>query len=185
MLRNSAQLLLLMTTSMGCLIPPDGKGNDLLGPYPPQVDLSKLFPRSAKTQLYTKCTRSLNLEATVSDLDSEHLLFRWVANNGVDNTKWLDDDDNTKPPGTPHVVIQALEHSLDFGFDPEVVGFFTGVVSLFVTDAPEWAVSRDVEPGERKNLGVIDNSSEQFSLIEVRWTFEYLQELNGVCDPDD
>jgi hypothetical protein len=180
-----------MIASMGaassaCLWPAEYKGDEEPGPYPPQIDRETLVPKAAKTQLGTMCS-SLQLAADITDRDSPILNFRWVANNGVDNTTWLEDDDSTRDPGEAHRASLRFQHA-DFDFEPTVPSF-TGVVSLFVTDAPAeaWTVDpNDVPPGESRDMGRIDDSSGRVSVVEVRWTFEYLIELGEVvCQPAD
>jgi len=179
-----------MAATPACLLPNDYDGAASLGPYPPQVDRDTLIPKAALTQLWTKCDPgqdAVQLAAQFTDLDSPVLNHRWVANNGVSNTIWLEDD-QTNPEQGPHIESVRLQHSSDFGFDENVPNF-TGVVSLFTTDAPAqaWAVDpNSVPPGEPRDLGLIQNPNHLYAVIEVRWTFEYLAELGeGVCQPAD
>ncbi len=188
MARTSAQLLLSIAASMslsGCVIPPDGLTPEVPGPYPPKIDLTQLIPSAPKTRVDLNCDEQYVLKAdNVVDLDSDRLLFRWVANNDFDNTKWLGEQISEREPGKPHESVQPFEHGVDLRFDPNDLGivFFSGVVSLFVTDAPEWAepISGGT-PGEKRNLGRIDDGGGLWSVVEARWTFEYVRGL-GVCE---
>jgi hypothetical protein len=187
--RSSAQLLLflsMMPAFAGCVLPAEYKGDDPLRRFPPHVDLGSLAPASAKTQLYNDCSRPLQVRVlNIIDLDSEVLNYRWVANNGIDNTRWLADDDSS----APHNTSYPLRHAADFGFDPAEVPVYTGVLSLFITDAPAdaWAADpNEVEDGEAFDLGRIEDPNGQYAVTEVRWTFEYDEALGeDVCSPRD
>jgi hypothetical protein len=173
-----------MTFVEGCLLPPSS-GEDLIGPYPPKVDLTKLFPRKPKNRLDpSQCQQSLRVEISdVVDLDTNTLLFRWVANNAVESTIFIDDDESSQTPGDPHASNVQLFH--DAAFEPPANGTRTGVLSLFITDAPAWADPNPVVPrGESDDLSAVapdeNGSVTAFTVLEVRWTFEYVAGL-GSC----
>lgn len=175
--RKSAQLLLLIATSMGCILPPDGKSaGTSLGPYPPHVDLAQVFPRKAKLRFHPSCDNQALDVMGISDPDSDLLLFRWVANNGLENTVLIQDE--SQVTGRP--VNERIDHRDTFG--PLADGG-TGVISLFITDAPVWE-DPNPEPagGESADLSKIPAGSEDASVVEIRWTFEYDPSLgSNVC----
>lgn len=171
----------MLVVAPSCLLPPDGSSSGILGPYAPEVDLQEIYPRSAQTLFDVDCA-GLTLEANaIVDLDSEQLLFRWVANNGADDTKWIDDEISVRDPGEIHQTVQPIDHEADLQLK-------TGVVSLLITDAPGWEIERpNVPPGEPADLsGIVesdpDNPDATFHLTEVRWTFKY-EMGSQVCDP--
>lgn len=181
----------MLPLASSCLLPPDGSSTDILGPYAPQVDLRNVFPRNPLNTLDPNRCASENNEVLrvevegVVDLDTTGLLFRWVANNRLPNTKLLDDEESNQATGMPHSSRLFLDHVADFEPDPTEGAKTTGVLSLFITDAPSWAEPEPRIPrgeaGDLSELAPDLENADQYSVVELRWTFEYFYG-KGSCD---
>src|SRR5688500_18256909 len=163
----------------GCILPPDGKrGEQSLGPYPPQVDLAQVFPRKPRLRFDVNDSDCESIELVASgiiDRDSAQLLFRWVANNNLENTILMEEESVADEPGAPLRARERIDLSDAFGVLSQGGA---GVLSLFITDSPEWLDPNPVPSGESADLSQIPAVQDEATVVEVRWTFEFV-ELGG------
>lgn len=182
-----------MTLSSACILPPEGDPRQVFN-APPEIDLQSLSPSASRVNVDIACNVFV-VSARVRDQDDERLAFRWVANNNLIGAQCL------SAPTRPNIIGAFQEEDLfiSTNFFLNEVGQFTnpnapaspsaGVLSLFVTDAfsgigdsiePAWNEPRcDREVRDNTDFGVLSSEGEGKSVVEVRWT------LNFVNNPGD
>lgn len=175
-----------------CLVPPEGEPPATLENIPPEADLESMRPYAPQTAIPVDRCSDFRVELSqIIDLDSPTLHFRWVANNRLPRARWLRDFDlsSTRKPGEPHRAFARVVPSLDFPDQVEQARnkqAASGVLSLFVTDAPGWEIPSPITPqAEPQDLGRVPSirrpGQPRPAVVEFRWTFVFGQE--GECQP--
>lgn len=171
---------ILMLTLTACLVPNERNTNSVEFNVPPIVDYGRLTPQSPRGTIYSDC-RSFELRAeNIVDRDDATLRFRFVANNRLENTRWIRDDDS--PPlgaGVPQDVEHRLVVDDDLLNRSEPV-----VISLFVTDGPAWEDPEPVNtvtiPRDLGRIATPDGGVDaDHAVVEVRWFFTFSTDLGG------
>lgn len=176
-----------------CLVPPELDSAVEALKYPPQYDLRSISPPGSRLDVNPfDCTSFPVDVGAIWDNDDDVLLFRWVANNGRSNTQVVRPTDRSSAPaGEPTRAFALVAPQRHFfneftlatsGERPTTVG----MLSLFITDAPEWALE-DVDNADRKTLdlsriqadGTLDGGAVPYSVIEVRWSVVFSDRLEG------
>ncbi len=174
-----ATLLGGLTTS--CLLPPDRDRTEARVNTAPELDLSTIDPPQLILEVPYDCRR-FRVRANVIDKNDTDLLFRLVA---FDGTRQRESDagsitvDEAGEPGiirgrvTPGSDYPLLVEKADVSVDTEAEAQI-GVLSLFVTDAPQWLVPPDEVDVTESGLGEIVNPDVEgfppYSVTELRWT---------------
>lgn len=193
-----ALLLMVLNVLNACILPPEGLPPPDDRNFPPEVSLDDLVPAAPITPITLERTPTNLCDFFVSagkvvDRDSPSLRFRWVADNGRSGLTRL------LPSTTPEAVLVndprcagpctlvqfRLFPRLDFKLGPDPRGE-PHSLSLFITDAPGWAIPNP-GPFQETDLGKIatrstDGGSTPGSgaVIEVRWVFS-ISSGAGVC----
>jgi hypothetical protein len=172
MLRDPARVLLFvvaMVAGASCVLPPDGAVQQATH-YSPEVELNALHPPKPVTTLQDTC-RFLVKADKVSDRDSPSVRVRWVADNKTSIVQLVSFEDEVPTGGLPNSVhVQILPDS----FVAPLVST-PHALSLFVTDAPDWAISNEELLSQQATVtdyGQIKTST-MASVIEVRWFFNF------------
>ncbi|MCA9554439.1 MAG: hypothetical protein KC933_30675 [Myxococcales bacterium] len=178
-------LLVLTCSNNACLLPAD----DVVvvspvGASPPQVDLRSLDPREGRLEISRTDCRTFEVKVgAIWDEDDETLLFRWVANNDLHSTRQLRQERIGAPlgerrPSTALVDPQRFfpeEWDLTDPSRPDSAPTALGILSLFITDAPEWQDPMpDLSGNQAQDLSLIvspetDGGESPYSVVEVRW----------------
>lgn len=189
-MRGAPTHLLFALALAGCVVPPEGETPVPYLNYAPLPELDSLSPYTPITLIRADCS-SFRVElGRTRDPDSEELRFRWVANNRTSSARWLRDFDvvSTATPGSAHRVFARVVPAVDFPDEVEQAENnkpTSGVLSLFITDAPAWAIAEPETPSaDPQDLGQIETASDEeslrpYSVSEVRWTFTFGEE--GSC----
>lgn len=174
----------MFACSPSCLLPPEGRHPlDDLNP-PPQVDLEALRPLTPITDVGRACT-SFRVEAAgIVDQNDGRLLLRWVANNRLPSVRHIQDLVSETAPGVPRNAVLRVDPVADFPeqHDQSATRPSSGVLSLFITDAPDWADPEpDTSGGQAQDLGSIEQPVDgpRAEVIELRWTFTLRNEPVG------
>ena len=151
---------MLSVMLVACPYYPDrGFDEDVVENVPPQIDLSTLDPSEPLIERGTSGLPCNFFQVAVSgirDVDNDNLRVRWVANNRLLNTRLVSEENPVIEPGQfvsiseniipsahfPELLAEASEIPEPGESPPTIVG----VISLFVTDAPAWAIGADDLP---------------------------------------
>ncbi len=161
-----------------CVLPPDGLEPAPEEARPPHVERERLRPALPLTPIDRDCNFVSVEAAGITDPDDGRLLFRWVANNGVEGTAFILDQVSDGPAGTPRLASWRISPETDF---PEAwaraeTAPTPAVLSLLVSDAPAWLDPQpDTSGREAQDLGEVDrpDGGAGPSVVEVRWTFVF------------
>ena len=177
-LRNFACIMLCSFIHMSCLVAPDGTVIADSANRPPQIDLSSLKPQRSISEVshpanFAQDCPGIKLRADVFDPDGDPILVRFVANNFVDNLATIISEQEypASVSGT-YIVQDTLLPSLSIiGLDVQN----THVISLFVTDAPQF----EELTAQSSNLAEINpdpdgDGESNYSIIEHRWTLQFV-----------
>ena len=188
-------LTVLMSTTQACLLPADQVVT--IGPSgatPPEVDLRSLDPREGRIEIARACSSFVVEAGAIWDEDDEALLLRWVANNGLPFTREVRGSERTSAPlGEPRPSVARIDPQFHFPeefriTDPvrvDAAPTGLGILSLFVTDAPEWQDPKpDLAGSQAVDLSLItapgaDGGELPYSVVEVRWGVLIGEELTG------
>ena len=175
-------LIALVALPLGaCVVPPEGIVVSEAHNYPPEIFLEQVRPAAPVLLLGVDCTEFLVEVDKVTDTDHDQLLYRFITNNGIVSSRKLifEKEINGTLRG---VAIKDRIVRTDFigGQDAS-----PHVLSLFVTDAPAFAVPTD--DTETGNLGTIvadpdGNKIRDFGVVEYRWVVVIDDKLGGgIC----
>jgi hypothetical protein len=173
-----------------CLVPVDGQPQPDPHTPPPQIDPDQLQPLSPRVcgpfnaggTEPSSCTFSIS-PGQIFAQHASVLLLRTVADNQSSFVKHIDDRSVPVIAGIASGIdIPVTASTSFFTFTPDE---FLGprsrphVVSLFITDAAEWAIPQSkLDTTDQKDLGRIvtqrdDAGFPETSVIEIRWTFQF------------
>ena len=177
-LRNGLCIVFCFLLQVSCLVPPDGTVIADSENRPPQIDLGSIKPQSSVSEVSHPATFAqdcpgIKLRADVFEPDGDPILVRFVANNFVDNLATIISEQEypASVSGT-YIVQDTLLPSLSIiGLDVQN----THVISLFVTDAPQFVELTT----QSSNLAEINadpdgDGEADYSLLEHRWTLQFV-----------
>ncbi|MEQ9496387.1 MAG: hypothetical protein RIT81_06000 [Deltaproteobacteria bacterium] len=180
-MRTLLEATLLGGLTTACLLPPDRDRTEARVNTAPELDLPTIDPPQLILEVPYDCRR-FRVRANVIDKNDTDLLFRLVA---FDGTRQRESDggsitvDEAGEPGiirgrvTPGSDYPLLVEKADVSVDTEAEAQI-GVLSLFVTDAPQWLVPPDEVDVTESGLGEIVNPDVEgfppYSVTELRWT---------------
>jgi len=190
-LAPSARLLLLALG--GCLVPPSGQDIEFSrGPlldrnavqYSPRIAVTiraGTLETSLDDILDGFCSSQIFSLDGVVDRDSDLLLFRWVANNGLEDAAVLDEGDDRRDPDDPDEPFD-FQHTLLFPgpYEREMRraafreggGTTRGFLTLFVTDATSWRNAADNPPADNDFSRIPERSEGSVVAFDWALTFE-------------
>lgn len=180
----------MSTLTTGCILPAEGQLTQADLNFPPEYDLRSLSPADSRLDVNPTTCSVFKVEVgRIWDRDDELLLFRWVANNARANTRVLRTETSSFDVGrarpTETRVFPVSDFASEVRLAEEPGGTGVGVLSLFITDAPEWA-DEAVDNPDQKALDlsrVVDDGSDggppAYSVIEVRWSVVISDRLEG------
>lgn len=185
--------LAMFCSTQACLLPAEPMSTSVAGASPPQVDLRSLDPREGRIEIARSCSSFVVEAGAIWDEDDETLLFRWVANNGLPFTREVRPPDRTSAPlGEPRPSVARIDPQFHFPeefriTDPtreDSAPTGLGILSLFITDAPEWLDPRpDLSSNQAQDLSLIEvpdtDGEVPYSVVEVRWGVLIGEELTG------
>lgn len=173
--------------SSACLVPPDGTLEPIQVTSPPEIRLDTVRPIDAIVNVADPeaiplgCT-SFRVSADIVDRDSDVVQVRFVANNGIrfraKHIQTRDDHPASGAARAADTLVDPVAH-----FDAPRIGQ-PHIVSIFVTDAPRFAVSATVT--DALDYGEIvedpdDNGVIDYSLVEYRWVINFVDRRE--CPP--
>ena len=177
-LRRYLCIMICALFTHGCLVAPDGTVIAQTDNLPPRIDLNSLKPQRPISEVshpanFAQDCPGIKLRADVFEPDGDPILVRFVANNFVDNLATIISEQEypASVSGT-YIVQDTLLPSLSLiGLDVQN----THVISLFVTDAPQFSELSE----QSSNLAEIDadpdgDGKDDYSLIEHRWTLQFV-----------
>jgi hypothetical protein len=189
--RRAATAALLPLIVLGsCVLPSNGLPPPDDRNFPPEVSLDELSPAAPITRVSLERTAGhpciFDVKAgSIIDRDSSSLRFRWVADNRSSIAKFIKDE--VVPLKGPTLATHRLVPSEDFLLEP--ISPRPHSLSLFITDAPGWAVPNPQTAPQETDLGRIVDlgrdggvtpGASASAVIEVRWVFEFVSGF-GVC----
>lgn len=184
--------MILPVFSAGCIAPVEAPLSVANLNYPPEYDLTSVEPREGRLDVNPSCPVFRVEVGRIWDKNDTQLLFRWVANNERANTRIVRGTDRSgAAAGQARPSFARVAPATDFASelllaeDPGATA--VGVLSLFVTDAPEWAVPDEAfDNAEQKAVDlsrVVDDGSDggppAYSVVEVRWSVVISDRLEG------
>lgn len=186
-----AAMLASFTTA--CVVPPERNAQEADLNAPPEYDLRSARPPAGRIDMPTDQVNCQILRVGVDSIvdDNDDLLrFRWVANNDRPNTRIVLDVQSQSDPGVPRGAEVRVVPSTDFSDEwllgQEPGGTGVGILSLFITDAPEWQV-RSVDPQNTDAIDLSrptddgsDGGPPAYGVIEVRWAVVFREGVE-VC----
>ncbi|MEQ8272166.1 MAG: hypothetical protein RMA76_23380 [Deltaproteobacteria bacterium] len=180
-MRILGQATLVGSLTSACLIPPDRVLIEERVNSAPELDLPTIDPPQLILEVPYDCRR-FRVRANVIDKNDTDLMYRLVA---FDGTRQRESDagsitvDEAGEPGiirgrvTPGSDYPLLVEKADVSVNTDAEAQI-GVLSLFVTDAPQWLVPPDEVDVTESGLGEIVNPEVEgfppYSVTEVRWT---------------
>ena len=175
-LRKKIIVIAMVFSPAACLIPPDGTLVPEVRNHPPEIELSSIRPQKPLSEVsdprnYSDCP-SIRLEAEVFDPDGDPLRVRFVSDNHIDNLVSSISETIYPATSTPYTVFDFLLPGVSIrGLEAQD----THVISMFVTDAPEFLVPNE----ETSNYAEIESDPngdgvDDYHLIEHRWTFRFV-----------
>ena len=183
---RALRLVLGVSVSLvACLIPPDGPLQPpATGNFAPEILLATIDPATpvlevSDPDLHPQDCRGFRVSAEVLDRNEQALKVRFVANNRVRNRARPMIDFDLPPSKLPQRRIGPVNPAADF--DPPRTRE-PHIISMFVTDAPAWAVS---STAAATDFGLIDTDPDRdgvadFALVEYRWVVQFVP-TGGRC----
>jgi hypothetical protein len=191
--RWGVMLMLVSSLSSACLLPPEAEITLADLNYPPEYDLRSISPVGSRLDVNPLDCTSFPVEVgAIWDKDDATLLLRWVANNNRPNTQEIEPPDRSvAEPGEARSAftrVAANQHFVDeftLAASPERPTT-VGILSLFITDAPQWQVE-DANNAERRTLDLsrvtddlgVDAGVSPYGVVEVRWSVVFSDRLEG------
>jgi len=179
LLRRGLFVISMTISHTACLVPPDGSLESVISNHPPHILLDSIRPAktvsevSHPTNFGGDCPGIL-LRAEVFDPDGDALEVRFVTDNNIDNLGATIID--LKYPGVINasypIQFTVLPAQHIYGIDIQD----THVISMFVTDAPEYKTRVE----GNSNFAEIDadpdgDGIDDYALVEYRWTFQFVE----------
>lgn len=173
----------------GCLFPQDRVRIEERINSAPEFDVATVFPPNPVLSFPFDC-RDFRVRARVKDKNDPSLMFRLVSFDGERQRNVSSGEISGAEASASGEAGGRVVPGSDFPLlvdradvnDPQAENQ-VGVLSLFVTDAAEWAVpDEDLDVTDR-GLGEIVNPEtsgfEPYSVSELRWTVLILAESGG------
>lgn len=172
-----------------CVLPPEGMQLSERVNHLPEIDPSSLRPIESRFEVDPTCVL-FDVSTSVRDVNDTALLFRFVANAGIGDTRHIRDGEVNPQLGEYVTIDRPIV--LDEAFAAQRLRANTtgqdqvGVLSLFITDAQEWLVPTEDAVVTTDNLGMIvnpptDGGREPYGVIEVRWTVHLRATAGAGC----
>ena len=174
-----------MLAMVGCILPPE---RELLRDdnAPPQVDLASLLPSATILEVGPDCP-AFRVEARVRDPDDENVLVRFVADNRASGVRFLNDQNLGTPGGSDPLVdlrvvpVQDFREQFAAIREPVLPGCpattRTAVLSMFVTDADQWANpdpnAVEIEDPDLSKIVPSDDGLPTRHVIEIRFVLRF------------
>lgn len=183
---------------LGCLAPP--RGEPIESSRGPVIDRNVVINAPSFDVTIRAGTLETNLDDVldgncpsqifslegVVDRDSEQLLFRWVANNGLEGAAVLDEGDDRRAPDNPEEPFD-YEHTLVLPgpYDDamrraafrEGGGVTVAFLDLFITDASSWSAPAGSPPADNDFTRIPADGDA--SVAGVSWTITFER---GECE---
>jgi hypothetical protein len=186
-LRFSVFMIASTTLSLACLVPPDDGVVPSSSNHAPRIDLESVRPKGNIFKISKPkntggggCPGFL-ITLLVEDLDGDRLRVRFVSDNYVNNFVKLISDHEYAAAFGPREIRETILTEL---YIKGLAFENTHVISMFVTDAPDFVItSTDTDV---LNYGIIESDPDQdgiddYSVLEYRWTLNFLDDEAGVC----
>ncbi len=186
--------VLTMITITACVLPADELTDGSVRNFAPRLDLDTAEPAAAVSPVDIDDCDVIPVQILARDPDDSTLLLRWVVRD-EDDTRFLTDSIETDVPDSVQRLANTIPVSAtEFQSQRDAVGGPAGnrtaVVTVYLTDAPEWAISNPNIPNQGQrvpdtpgpypagfNLGAIASSEENggfvFSVVSYSWAFEF------------
>jgi len=175
----------MATFFSACLVPPDDTVESVASNHAPVIDLDSVRPRETILRISNPLKEDgcpgFVITLLVEDPEGDRLRVRFVADNYVDNfVNLISDHEYSAALGPREIRETILPGVYINGIQNKPIHS----LSMFVTDAPDFAVtSTDTDV---INYGVIDSDPDNdgyndYSVIEHRWTLNILSNTGGVC----
>ena len=181
-----------LTGGLGCLAPP--RGEPIQSSRGPVVDRNRVINAPSFSITIRAGTLETNLDDVlerpclsqifsldgVLDRDSDQLLYRWVANNGLDAAAVLDEGDERRAPEDPeepfdfaHTLLLPgpYENAMRRAAFREGGGNTVAFIDLFITDATSWSAPAASPPPDNDFARIPDDSDG--SVAGVSWTITF------------
>jgi hypothetical protein len=188
----SLALTVGLSGGLGCLVPP--RGEPIESSRGPVIDRSRVINAPSFSVTIRAGTLETNLDDVledncvsqifslegVLDRDSDQLLFRWVANNGLEGAAVLDEGDERRAPDDPEEPFD-FEHTLllpgPYEDDMRRAAFREGggnvvaFLDLFITDASSWSAPAASPPPDNDFARI--PSGGDGSVAGISWTITF------------
>lgn len=182
----------------GCILPNE-PADTMGGPNEaPVLVAGSMEPSAPVSRVNVNCA-FFRVTAAALDFDDASLRFRWVVRDADDTRQATEADRLTSgDPGTPRFATANIFVPIDFVDqvtqigEPE--GNRTAMLTLYVTDAPQWAIEDTTLPGQGQKTGETDFpddfdlgaipapdefGGQRFSVITHSWSFEFVETSPG------
>jgi hypothetical protein len=190
--RRSARVLLFFAAMVGlptCILPPDDPVVEMT--YRPlAVDLESVVPTLPVQDVFEGCAPFTVGATRVFNPAARPLQARWVADNrqqGLVKVIVF----SPEPISAEPLIVEERISATDFKTSQN--GDVPHSLSLFITDADDWAVPNGtideaIDSGRVTDAGLIRTSSvvdglPNQSVVEIRWVFRFTTTTLGKCPP--